>query len=113
MDDCIFCEIIKGNISRKVGETDELFAFEDIAPVAPTHILIIPKEHIATLNDLEPRHAGLVGKMFLYAKQIADERKIADTGWRTVFNVNKDAGQTVFHIHLHILGGRQMSWPPG
>jgi histidine triad (HIT) family protein len=88
-------------------------AFRDIRPQAPTHVLVIPKRHLPTLNDLSEADAPLVGKMFLLAKEIARAEKIDQTGYRTVFNVNRDAGQTVFHIHLHVLGGRSMSWPPG
>ncbi len=94
-------------------EDDKTLAFEDLDPKAPTHVLIIPKEHIATLNDLEPKHNELVGHMTQVAKQIAKERGIDETGYRIVTNCNADAGQAVFHIHMHLLGGRQLHWPPG
>lgn len=96
-----------------VYEDDEIFAFRDIHPQAPTHILIVPKAVIATINDLDDEQAGLVGRMVLVAKQIAREEGIAQSGYRLVMNCNEDGGQTVFHIHLHVLGGRSMHWPPG
>lgn len=114
MDDCLFCKIVAGDIpADTVYENDQVFAFRDIDPKAPTHILIIPKEHIATTNDLAEAHKTLVGEMFLAAKEIAGQEGIADSGYRTVFNCNGDGGQAVYHIHLHLLGGRQMTWPPG
>jgi histidine triad (HIT) family protein len=90
-----------------------LMVFEDINPQAPLHVLVIPKRHIATLNDLQPEDDGLVGQMMRRAVAIAKERGVDDSGYRTVFNCNSGAGQTVFHIHLHVLGGRRMTWPPG
>jgi len=114
MTACIFCEIIKGSIpSKKVYEDEDAFAFRDINPQAPTHILIIPKRHIATTNDLTPADAELVGKLFIVAKKLAADEGIAESGYRAVFNCNADAGQAVFHIHVHLLGGRAMTWPPG
>lgn len=114
MDDCLFCKIVAGDIpADTVYENDQVFAFRDIDPKAPTHILIIPKEHIATTNDLAEAHKTLVGEMLLAAKEIAGQEGIADSGYRTVFNCNGDGGQAVYHIHLHLLGGRQMTWPPG
>jgi len=114
MNDCLFCKIIAGEIpSDKVFENDSIFAFRDIDPKAPIHILIIPKEHITTTNDLNESHKTLVGEIMLAAKEIADQEGIAESGYRTVFNCNQDGGQTVYHIHLHLLGGRQMNWPPG
>ena len=114
MDDCIFCKIIDGQIpSEPVFENDHLIAFHDINPVAPTHILIVPKKHIATLNDLEAADSNLVGDMILCAKQLAGEVGLAEKGFRTVFNCMEGAGQAVFHIHLHLLGGRPLQWPPG
>ena len=114
MDDCLFCKIISGDIpSDKVFENESVFAFRDIDPKAPTHILIIPKKHITTLNDLEAEDKELAGDILLTAKELAVSEGIADSGYRTVFNCNKDGGQTVYHIHLHLLGGRQMTWPPG
>lgn len=114
MDDCIFCKIIDGTIpSENVFESDDVIAFEDINPVAPTHILIVPKKHIATLNDLQETDSTLIGNMILCAKQLAEKRGLSEEGYRTVFNCMAGAGQAVFHIHLHLLGGRQMQWPPG
>ena len=114
MTDCLFCKIIDGEIPGDiVYENDNVLAFKDINPIAPVHILVIPKEHIATLNDLEEKHTQTMGELFLAAKQIASEKGISESGYRTVFNCNKDAQQTVFHIHLHLIAGRQMTWPPG
>ena len=114
MSDCLFCKIRDGELPGDlVYEGETVLAFNDINPQAPTHVLIIPREHIATINDLEPKHSEVVGKMHLVAQQIARERGHADDGYRTVFNCNAAAGQTVFHIHLHLLGGRNLGWPPG
>lgn len=114
MAECLFCRIIRGEIpSKKVYEDEDAFAFRDIDPQAPTHILILPKRHIATLNDLTPEDAELVGKLFLVAKKLAKDEGVAEAGYRAVFNCNADAGQAVFHLHLHLLGGRPMGWPPG
>jgi histidine triad (HIT) family protein len=99
--------------TETVFESDTVFAFNDIDPKAPQHVLIIPKKHIATLNDITEDDAGIIGEMFLAAKQIAAGRKIDASGYRTVFNCNADGGQEVFHLHLHLLGGRKMTWPPG
>jgi histidine triad (HIT) family protein len=110
---CLFCRIVAGEIpSTKVYEDERLIAFNDINPQASTHVLVVPRRHIATLNDLGPDDDGLVGEMVRRGAAIAQERGLAG-GYRTVFNCNADAGQTVFHIHLHVLGGRKMSWPPG
>ncbi|HHQ42691.1 MAG TPA: histidine triad nucleotide-binding protein [Chromatiales bacterium] len=114
MTDCLFCKMANGEIEPDlVYEDDEVIAFRDINPQAPTHVLVVPREHIPTLNDLQPRHAELVGRMFLAAKEVARKEGIQESGYRTVFNCNRDAGQAVFHIHLHVLGGRPMAWPPG
>jgi histidine triad (HIT) family protein len=111
--DCLFCKIIAGTIpSKKVYEDDRVFAFEDINPGAPTHVLIIPKRHIGGLDKAMPEDAELLGYMQLVAAQIGRDRNIED-GYRTVLNVGPRSGQSVFHIHLHILGGRDLSWPPG
>ena len=114
MTDCLFCKIVKREIPAKVlYEDDRLLAFEDINPQAPLHALVIPKIHIATLNDLTAEHDPLVGEMARRASAIAKERGYADRGFRTVFNTNREAGQTVFHIHLHVLAGRAFHWPAG
>ena len=111
---CLFCKIIAGEVpSKKVYEDDQLYAFEDINPQAPLHALIVPRRHIATLNDLTKQDDELVGSMLRRAAVIAKERGFDSSGYRTVFNCNSAAGQTVFHIHLHVLGGRSLSWPPG
>jgi histidine triad (HIT) family protein len=111
---CPFCKIIAGEIpSKKIYEDDRLFAFQDINPQAPLHALIVPRQHIATVNDLTERDDGLVGLMVRRAAAIAKERGFDGSGYRTVFNCNSEAGQSVFHIHLHVLGGRPMAWPPG
>jgi histidine triad (HIT) family protein len=113
MTDCLFCKIIAGKIpAKKVYEDEKTFAFEDINPQAPTHVLIIPKKHIVGIDQATEEDAELVGYCQLVAAKIARERKI-ENGFRTVYNVGADAGQTVFHLHLHLLGGRKMSWPPG
>ncbi len=114
MTDCLFCKIVKHEIPAKIlYEDDRLLAFEDINPQAPLHALVIPKIHVATLNDLAAEHEPLVGEMTRRAASIARERGYADRGFRTVFNTNREAGQTVFHIHLHLLAGRAFHWPPG
>ena len=114
MSDCLFCKIRDGVIpSHKVHEDDRCFAIRDIEPQAPTHLLVIPRQHIATTNDLTADHKELVGHLFIAAARFAADRKLAQAGYRLVMNCNRDAGQTVFHIHLHVLGGRPMEWPPG
>jgi len=111
--DCLFCKIIAGTIpSKKVYEDDKVFAFEDINPGAPTHVLIVPKRHLAGLDKATAEDAELLGYMQLIAAQIGRDRGIED-GYRTVLNVGPRSGQSVFHIHLHILGGRDLKWPPG
>ena len=111
---CLFCKIIAREVPASVVyEDDRVFAFNDINPQAPTHVLIVPKRHIDSLNVLQPEHDQIVGELARRAAAIANERGIASTGYRTVFNTNRDAGQTVFHIHLHLIGGRALSWPPG
>ena len=110
----IFEKIIAGEIPAKVVFKDQhLIAFQDINPQAPMHVLIIPRRHVATLNDLSPTDDALVGEMVRRAAAIAKEHGHSERGYRTVFNCNADAGQSVFHIHLHVLGGRPMAWPPG
>jgi histidine triad (HIT) family protein len=114
MSSCLFCRIIAGEIpATRIYEDDELVAFNDINPQAPMHVLIVPKVHVATLNDLERTNDPLVGAMVRRAAALAAERGFSAGGFRTVFNCNAAAGQTVFHIHLHVLGGRTMTWPPG
>jgi histidine triad (HIT) family protein len=114
MADCLFCKIINGDIPATiVYQDDHVLAFNDVNPQAPTHVLIVPKRHIATLSDLTPDDDQIVGELARRAAAIASERGISAGGYRTVFNTNRDAGQTVFHIHLHLLGGRAMAWPPG
>lgn len=114
MSDCLFCKIVSGEIQGNiVFEDDNLIAFRDINPQAATHVLIVPRRHIASLNELGPGDDDLVGEMVRRAAAIAKEEGHADRGYRTVFNCNADAGQTVFHIHLHLLGGRRFAWPPG
>ncbi|MGH9637914.1 MAG: histidine triad nucleotide-binding protein [Candidatus Angelobacter sp.] len=113
MDDCLFCQIIAGKIpSMKVYEDERTYAFEDLKPQAPTHVLIVPKKHITGLDHATGADAEIIGYCQLVAAKLARERKL-EKGFRTVFNVGPDAGQTVFHLHLHLLGGRRMSWPPG
>jgi histidine triad (HIT) family protein len=112
--DCLFCRIVAGQIpATKVFENERLFAFADIAPAAPMHVLIVPREHIATLNDVEPGHDALVGEMLRMAAALAAERGFAERGYRTVVNCNAGAGQSVFHLHVHVLAGRPLAWPPG
>jgi len=112
--DCIFCKIAAKEIpSKLVYEDDKVLAFRDINPEAPTHILIIPREHIETVNDLKAKNAGLVGKLHLVAKELAAKEGLAERGYRLVLNCGPEAGQAVFHLHLHMLGGRKMTWPPG
>lgn len=111
---CLFCKIAAGEIpASKVYEDERLLAFTDINPQAPMHVLVIPKRHIATLNDLAAGDDALVGAMVRTAAAIAKEKGYDGPGYRTVFNCNAQAGQTVFHVHLHVLGGRTMTWPPG
>jgi histidine triad (HIT) family protein len=112
--DCLFCKIVAGQIPASiVFQNDHVIAFKDITPRAPTHMLVVPRRHIATLNDLAPDDDALVGEMIRAAASLAKEQGLQERGYRTVFNCNADAGQTVFHIHLHLLGGRPMTWPPG
>jgi histidine triad (HIT) family protein len=112
--ECLFCKIVAGQIpGAVVYESDHVVAFKDINPQAPTHVLIVPRRHIASLNDLEPADDAIVGELVRTAAAIAKKNGHAEGGYRTVFNCNADAGQTVFHIHLHVLGGRKMTWPPG
>ena len=115
MRDCLFCKLVTREIPTEiVFESDTVFAFKDIDPQAPHHVLIIPKKHIPTLNDLSAAEdSGLVSELVLTATKIARELKIDESGYRLLFNCNAEGGQVIFHIHLHLLGGRQMDWPPG
>ena len=114
MADCLFCKIIAGQIPASIVHSSErIVAFKDINPQAPTHVLVLPRRHIATLNDLTEEDDALVGELVRTAGAIAKKNGHADAGYRAVFNCHADAGQTVFHIHLHLLGGRKMAWPPG
>ena len=114
MSSCLFCRIIAGDIpATRIFEDEELIAFDDINPQAPMHVLVVPRLHVATLNELGPDQDALVGSMVRRAAAIANQRGFAEGGFRTVFNCNADAGQTVLHIHLHVIGGRAMTWPPG
>lgn len=113
-EDCLFCKIIAGDIpSNKVYADDHVYAFHDINPAAPTHILVIPKKHLHAVNSATADDEALMGKLLLAANRIADEAGLAESGFRYVINTGNEGGQTVFHLHLHILGGRQMTWPPG
>ncbi len=112
--DCIFCNIISGEIpSVKVYENEYVYAFNDISPVAPVHVLIIPKQHIASINDLTAENVNLISEVYLAAAEIAKQLGVAESGYRVVTNCGEAAGQTVHHIHFHLLGGRDLAWPPG
>jgi len=114
MSDCLFCKMVSGEIQPDVVyEDEEVLAFRDLNPQAPLHVLVIPKAHIATTNDLDDDNATVIGKLYLAAQQIAADADVAEPGYRMVMNCNPAAGQSVYHIHLHLLGGRSMGWPPG
>ncbi len=114
MIDCLFCKIVAGEIPADIiHETETTVAFRDINPQAPTHVLIIPRKHIATINDIDDEDREIVGSLYTAARDIAAAEGIADEGYRVIMNCNEGAGQTVFHLHLHLIGGRQMTWPPG
>jgi histidine triad (HIT) family protein len=111
---CLFCRIVSGEIpSTLVFQDDQVVAFKDITPQAPMHVLVIPRRHIASLNDVTPAEDEILGRLVRTGAAIANEQGYGAGGYRTVFNCNADAGQTVFHIHLHVLAGRKMAWPPG
>jgi histidine triad (HIT) family protein len=111
---CLFCKIAQGEIpATAVFQDNDIMAFRDINPQAPTHVLVIPKRHIATVNDTNDEDAQLLGNMVLRAKKLAQDEGLSEDGYRLVFNINSGGGQEVYHIHLHLLGGRQMTWPPG
>jgi len=114
MENCLFCKIIHGEIpANKVFEDEKIIAFDDINPQAPIHILIIPKEHFASLNEIPEEKKDVLSHILLIARQIAREKGVAKSGYRIVLNTARDSGQEVFHIHFHLLGGRKMLWPPG
>lgn len=111
--DCLFCKILAGEIPAEVVfESETAVAFRDVNPQAPTHVLVIPRKHIATINDIDDEDQALVGSLYMAAKSIAASEGIAEDGYRAVMNCNGSAGQSVFHIHLHVLGGKPMGWPP-
>ena len=113
-DRCLFCRIAKGELTaRKVFEDDDIVAFEDINPQAPTHVLVIPRRHISTVDDLTDADGPLIGALIARAAQIARDQHLASDGYRLVMNNGEAAGQTVFHLHVHLLGGRSLGWPPG
>ena len=114
MENCLFCKIIKKELrSNIVHEDDQVLAFDDINPQAPVHSLVIPKRHIVSLNEVGEEESSLLGHLFLVARRVAEQKGVDVGGYRTVVNTNIQAGQTVFHLHLHVLGGRTLSWPPG
>ena len=114
MNECLFCKIVRHEIPASIEfEDDRVLAFNDVNPQAPTHVLIVPKRHIATLNELSVEDDQLLGEIVRRSALIAKARGISAGGFRTVFNTNREAGQSVFHVHLHLLGGRSMAWPPG
>ncbi len=113
-EDCLFCKIARGEIpSTEVYSDDEFYAFRDINPAAPVHVLVIPRKHIARISDASVDDASLLGRMLLAANEVARKEGIAESGFRYAISCNKDGGQLVFHIHLHVLGGRELGWPPG
>lgn len=111
--ECIFCKIANGETGELIYQDDQIVAFDDITPQAPHHVLVVPKKHIATINDITKNDESLLGHMLFTAKEIAKKRSLAENGYRLVFNCNHQGGQAVYHIHLHLLAGRQMHWPPG
>ncbi len=114
MSDCIFCRIVAGEIpSQEVASSERTYAFRDIEPAMPAHVLVVPREHIESADTLRPEHADIVAEMFQTAQQVARQEGVADGGYRLVFNVGDDALNSVPHLHMHVLGGRRMEWPPG
>lgn len=112
MTDCLFCKIVAGEIpATVVKDDDEFLAFRDVHPRAPTHVLVVPKAHVRSLNELDDE--GMAGRLLMFAREVAREEGLADDGFRTVINTNDHGGQTVWHLHVHVLGGRAMDWPPG
>jgi histidine triad (HIT) family protein len=113
-EDCLFCKIVAGDIPADIiHESDTVMGFRDISPQAPTHVLLIPRRHISTINDLEQGDREVIGDLYLAAKAVAAAEGLSEPGYRVVMNCNEEAGQSVFHIHLHLLGGRGLGWPPG
>lgn len=114
MTDCLFCKILAGEIpSQEVASTEHTYAFRDVNPATPSHVLVIPREHIQSADTLAPEHADVLSEMFDTARRVAESEGVKDTGYRLVFNVGDDALNSVPHLHLHVLGGRRMEWPPG
>ncbi len=114
MAECLFCKIVQGKIPARIVHQDEdVVAFEDIEPQAPVHLLVVPRKHVPTLNDLSEADDALTGRLLRVAAKLAKDRGIAESGWRATVNVNRDAHQLVFHVHLHVMGGRKFGWPPG
>jgi histidine triad (HIT) family protein len=114
VSDCLFCRIVRGEVPARIVKQDaDAIVLEDLQPQAPVHLLVIPRKHVATLNDLTEADDALVGRLFRLAADAARERGVAEPGWRAVVNVNRDGDQAIFHVHLHVLGGRPMRWPPG
>lgn len=114
VSDCLFCKMVSGEIKADIVHEDDLvLAFRDINPQAPTHVLVIPKKHVSTMNELQAEDEAVVGRMLLTAKKVAEMDGVSESGYRTVMNCNEAAGQSVFHIHLHVMAGRRFSWPPG
>lgn len=114
MEDCLFCRIVEGTVpSVAVASTPSTYAFRDLHPAAPVHVLVVPRAHVAHAGELAPEHDGLLGEVFATARQVARAEGLADAGYRLVFNIGEDAGNTVPHLHLHVLGGRRLGWPPG
>ena len=114
MADCLFCGIVAGDIpSTEVASTERTYAFRDLNPTAPTHVLVVPRDHIANAHEIQADHGGVLAEMCATAQQVAEAEGIAEGGYRLVFNVGDDAGNTVPHLHLHVIGGRRLGWPPG
>ena len=114
MVDCLFCKILAGDIpSDEVASTDNTYAFRDISPGAPTHVLVIPREHVDNADVLGPEHAAVLAELFTTAQAVARSEGVAESGYRLVFNVGEDASNSVPHLHLHVIGGRKLGWPPG
>ena len=114
VSDCLFCRIVAGEIpSTEVAASERTYAFRDVNPQAPTHVLVVPREHIANAHELRPEHADVLAEMLSTAQKVAEAEGVAERGYRLVFNVGADSGNTVPHLHLHVLGGRILRWPPG